>query len=152
MRLPISAAGPVIGPITPTLMVPVPPALLAPLALELVLVLLPPQAASANRAVTPAAAVRCLAHERADNARAGPRRPARGRRPAKRAPTCAEAELNAGAGLDAGAGLSAGAGLCNCLGLIVGPPFVAAADSGGWPFRPITLGRDGVTLGCGHTR
>ena len=80
MRLPISAAGPVIGPITPTLMVPVPlAALLPPLELELVLVLLPPQAASANRAVTPAAAVRYLARERADNARADPRRPARGR-------------------------------------------------------------------------
>jgi hypothetical protein len=41
MRLPISAAGPVIGPITPMLMVPVPLARVAPLALELVLVLLP---------------------------------------------------------------------------------------------------------------
>lgn len=59
-------------------MVPVPPALLAPL--ELVLVLLPPQAASANRAVIPAAAVRYLAQERADNARAGPGRPAGGGR------------------------------------------------------------------------
>src|ERR1700749_3409901 len=102
-------------------MAPVPPALLAPPALELVLVLLPPQAASVNRAVTPAAAVRCLAHERADNPRAGPRRPARGRLAAKRALVCAGAEQNAGAGLNAGVGLSADAGLCNCLGLIVGP-------------------------------
>src|SRR5438552_12182331 len=105
MRLPISAAGPVIGPITPTLMVPVPPALLAPPALELVLVLLPPQAASANRAVTPAAAVRYLAQERADNARAGPRSPARDRPGDKRALACAAAEQNAGAGLSTGAGL-----------------------------------------------
>ena len=80
MRLPISAAGPVIGPITPTLMVPVPP---VPLELELVLVLLPPQAASESRAVTPAAAVRYLARERADNARADRWRPARDRLVAK---------------------------------------------------------------------
>src|SRR5436190_24142410 len=116
MRLPISAAGPVIGPITPTLMVPVPLALLAPLELELVLVLLPPQAASASRAVTPAAAVRQLARERADNARADRWRPARGWRPthgrlaAKRARGCTGAGLSAGGECGADAETGDGAG------------------------------------------
>ena len=89
MRLPISAAGPVIGPITPTLMVPVPLAALLPPELELEL---RPQAASANNAVTAAAAVRYLASGRADNGRAG-------------------AGLGAGTRLGAGAVLGAGAEL-----------------------------------------
>jgi hypothetical protein len=60
MRLPISAAAPVIGPITPMLMVPV-PLLKLPV---LVAVLL--QAASADNAVTPAAVIRRFARERPD--------------------------------------------------------------------------------------
>src|SRR5215471_3902291 len=148
MRLPISAAGPVIGPITPTLMVPVPLGPLAPLELELALVLLPPQAASASRAVTPAAAVKHLARECAGNAR----RWLAARRGRAGAGLGAGAELGADTEFEAGARWSTGVGAANCLGLILGPPFVEAAGSGGWPFRPVTLGRAGVTLGCGHTR
>jgi hypothetical protein len=149
------------GPITPTLMVPVPLAALLPPELELELEL-PPQAASANNAVTAAAAVRYLARERADKGRADTRRPDRGRPAAAHALGCARAELSAGAelaaeadadvGLDAGARWSAAGGLSNCLGLIADPPFVEAAGGGRGPFRPVTLSRIGVTLGCGHNR
>src|SRR5882762_5246866 len=119
MRLPISAAGPVIGPITPTLMVPVPLAALLPPELELEL---PPQAASADNAVTAAAAVRYLARGRADNGRAAA---GAGTRLGADVVLGAGAELGADVGLGADAGLGAGArwsagvGSSNCLSLIV---------------------------------
>ena len=80
-------------------MVPVPLAALLPPELELELEL-PPQAASANNAVTAAAAVRYLARERADKGRAG--YPEAGPRPAGR---CACPWLHEG-GVKRGGGVS----------------------------------------------